>query len=80
MTSIRKMFSQLAFLQIPKNIIAVAWPEESKAYQVLADLRSEYTDKTYQAGVAERAPDGHLVFKDGDSQIVDAGTLAGSGE
>lgn len=61
-----------------RNIIVVAWPDESKAYQVLSDLRSQYTDKIYQAGVAERAPDGHIVFKDGDSQIVDAGTLTGS--
>ncbi|MBC9247618.1 DUF1269 domain-containing protein [Paracoccus sp. 11-3] len=61
-----------------RNIIVVTWPEESKAYQVLSELRSQYPDSIYQAGVAERAPDGSVSLKDGDSNTVDAGTLTGS--
>ena len=63
---------------MPRNIIVVTWPEASKAYQVLSELRSQYPDRIYQAGVAERAADGSVVFKDGDSNTVDAGTLTGS--
>lgn len=63
---------------MPRNIIVVTWPEESKAYQVLSDLRAQFGSQIYQAGVAERKKDGRILLKDGDSNVIDAGTLTGS--
>lgn len=60
-----------------RNIVMVTWPEESKAYQALAELRSSATDRINQAGVVQRGTDGRVQLRDGGSNVSGLGTLGG---
>ena len=62
------------------NVIAVTFPEESKAYQALSELR-QASDAgrldLVSAAVVRRAPDGHLSVPEQEDTTGAAGTATG---
>lgn len=62
------------------NVIAVTFPEESKAYQALSELR-QASDAgrldLVSAAVVRRAPDGHLSVPEQEDAAGAAGTTTG---
>ena len=64
---------------MPRNVIVIAWPDSSKAYEALTKLRNSYAaDDTYQAAVVQRDVDGRVVVQDGGSNTDGLSTLGGS--
>lgn len=64
---------------MPRNVIVITWPEDSKAYEALTKLRNSYAaDDIYQAAVVQRTEDGRVVLQDGGSNTDGINTLGGS--
>ena len=64
---------------MPRNVIVIAWPDSSKAYEALTKLRNSYAaDDIYQAAVVQRDVDGRVVVQDGGSNTDGLNTLGGS--
>lgn len=64
---------------MPRNVIVIAWPDSSKAYEALTKLRNSYAaDDIYQAAVVQRDMDGRVVVQDGGSNTDGLKTLGGS--
>ena len=62
-----------------ENIAIVSWPEKSKAYKALSDIRGgSWNLNVQQAAIVERGNDGMLALKDGDDRQLGLGTLGGS--
>lgn len=60
-----------------RNIIMVTWPEESKAYQALSELRSSASDRVNQEGVVQRGIDGRVQLRDAGRNVNGLGALGG---
>ena len=64
---------------MPRNVIVIAWPDSSKAYEALTKLRNSYAaDDIYQAAVVQRDVDGRVVVQDGGSNTDGLNNLGGS--
>ena len=63
---------------MPRNVIVVTWPEESKAYKALSDLKAVGSSQINQAAVAQRTSNGQLILREGGSNVSGLGTLTGS--
>ena len=62
-----------------ENIAIINWPESSKAYKALSDIRSNsWNLDVQQAAIVERSSDGRLILKDADNNEVGLATLSGS--
>lgn len=62
-----------------ENIAILTWPEKSKAYQALSDIRSgSWNLDVQQVAIVQRDLDGTLTLKDGDDNNLGLGTLSGS--
>ncbi len=63
------------------NVIAVTFDEESKAYEALSKLRQVDADGRVDvlgAVIAERRPDGTIRLREGEDNVIGAGTAGGS--
>jgi uncharacterized membrane protein len=63
------------------NVIAVTFEEDSKAYQALSDLRradGEGRVGVRGAVIVERRPEGTIRLREGEDNVIGAGTAGGS--
>lgn len=63
---------------MPTNVVLVTWPEASKAYQAMTELRNQDAVRVKNAAIVVRQPDGSFSIPDSANRNVGLGTLGGS--
>ena len=63
---------------MPTNVVLVTWPEASKAYQAMTELRNQDAVRVKNAAIVVRQSDGSFSIPDSANRNVGLGTLGGS--